>query len=54
MKLGSWLAMIGGLLAIVGSFFNMFFLPLIGGITAVVGSLWRNECDDCADECGYC
>jgi len=34
---GKWLAIIGGVVAIVGEFAVGFYLALIGGILAVVG-----------------
>lgn len=36
----SWLALIGGILAVIGQWWGMdMFLPAIGGILAVIGGI---------------
>jgi len=40
--MGKWIAVVGGVLAIVGQFYGAtFYLPLIGGVVAVVGALMK-------------
>ena len=37
-QLGMWLAIIGGLIALIGQFWgSTFYLPLIGGVVAIIG-----------------
>jgi hypothetical protein len=36
---GEWLALIGGVVAIVGQWSPTAYLPLIGGILAVLGAI---------------
>lgn len=36
---GSWVALIGGVLAVVGQWVYMTWLPVVGGVVAVVGAL---------------
>ena len=36
----SWLALIGGIIALIGQFWGMdYYLPLIGGILAIIGGI---------------
>lgn len=36
----SWLALVGGILAVVGEFWtNTFFLSTIGGVLAIIGGI---------------
>ena len=36
----SWLALIGGIVAVIGQFWGMdYYLPLIGGVLAVIGAI---------------
>lgn len=35
---GKWLAIVGGILAVIGQFYGAsFYLPVIGGLLAIVG-----------------
>ena len=35
---GKWLAIVGGVLALIGQFYGAgYYLPLIGGLLAIVG-----------------
>lgn len=38
-KWGSWLAILGGVIAVVGQFVPGYWLPLIGGVIAVIGGV---------------
>ncbi|NCO11188.1 hypothetical protein GW924_01110 [Candidatus Pacearchaeota archaeon] len=35
----SWLALIGGIVAVIGEFVPDYYLALIGGILAVIGAI---------------
>ena len=35
----SWLALVGGIVAVVGQWTPAYYLPLIGGVLAVVGGI---------------
>lgn len=34
---GTWLAIIGGLVALIGQWVPNYYLPVIGGIIAIIG-----------------
>lgn len=36
---GAWLAIIGGVVAVVGQWYSAAWLPLIGGVVAVIGGI---------------
>jgi hypothetical protein len=36
---GAWLALIGGVVSVIGQWATMAYLPLIGGIIAVIGAI---------------
>lgn len=36
---GGWVALVGGIVAVVGQWADGLYLPLIGGIIAVVGAI---------------
>ena len=37
---GKWIAIVGGLIAIVGQFWGIdYYLPLIGGVIAILGGI---------------
>ena len=36
---GSWVALVGGVLAVIGQWFATTWLPVVGGVVAVVGAL---------------
>lgn len=37
---GKWLAVVGGIVAVIGQFWGVtYYLPLIGGVVAVIGAL---------------
>ena len=36
---GSWAALIGGIVAVIGQWATGYWLPLIGGVVAVVGAI---------------
>jgi hypothetical protein len=36
---GSWVALVGGILAVVGQWVMTTWLPVVGGVVAVVGAL---------------
>jgi hypothetical protein len=41
-KLGMWLAIVGGVVAVVGQFYwANYYLPAIGGVLAVVGGFMK-------------
>lgn len=39
MAWGSWVALIGGVIAVIGQWAVSWYLPLIGGVVAIVGAL---------------
>lgn len=39
MAWGSWVALIGGIVAIIGQWATGAWLPLIGGVVAVIGAI---------------
>jgi hypothetical protein len=41
-KTGMWLAIVGGVIAVVGQFWGAnYYLPAIGGVVAVVGGFMK-------------
>lgn len=39
---GKWLAIVGGVVAVVGQFWGVdFYLPLIGGLAAIIGGFGK-------------
>jgi len=36
---GSWLALIGGVLSVIGQWVTTAWLPLIGGVFAIIGAI---------------
>ncbi len=36
---GSWTALVGGVLAVIGQWYATSWLPVVGGVVAVVGAL---------------
>jgi hypothetical protein len=41
-KTGMWLAIVGGVVAVVGQFWGAnYYLPAIGGVVAVVGGFMK-------------
>ena len=37
---GKWIALVGGVIAVIGQFWGgNYYLPLIGGVVAVIGAL---------------
>ena len=36
---GSWVALVGGVLAVIGQWYATAWLPVVGGVVAVVGAL---------------
>ena len=36
---GSWVALIGGVIAVIGQWSAGYYLPLIGGVVAVIGAI---------------
>jgi hypothetical protein len=36
---GSWVALIGGVVSVVGQWATGYWLPLIGGVIAIIGAL---------------
>ena len=39
MAWGSWVALIGGIIAVIGQWYVGAYLPLIGGVVAVIGAI---------------
>ncbi|MDP2628387.1 MAG: hypothetical protein Q8P15_00630 [Nanoarchaeota archaeon] len=40
-KTGMWLAVVGGVLAVIGQWVLGYYLPLIGGVLAVIGGFMK-------------
>jgi hypothetical protein len=36
---GSWVALIGGIIAVIGQWVTTAYLPLVGGVIAVIGAI---------------
>jgi len=39
MAWGSWIALIGGIVAVIGQWTVQWYLPLIGGVIAIIGAI---------------
>jgi hypothetical protein len=39
MAYGKWIALLGGVVAVIGQFVTAYYLAAIGGVVAVVGAL---------------
>ena len=39
MAWGEWVALIGGIVAVIGQWATTAYLPLIGGVIAIIGAL---------------
>ena len=38
-KWGKWVAVVGGVIAVVGQWAPQYYVPVIGGVVAVIGGL---------------
>lgn len=36
---GKWVALVGGVIAVIGQFVPAYYLALVGGVVAVIGAL---------------
>lgn len=36
---GSWVALIGGIVSVIGQFVPAYYLALIGGVVAIIGAI---------------
>lgn len=40
-KWGMWLAIVGGVVAVIGQWATGYYLPVIGGVLAVIGGFMK-------------